>query len=82
MNIQIDKTLKQIENYCLKLDDAGRVDIKRLHKGHDLSLKLQSQFLGVIYDRETFALDSDETRIAAEHSHGENSGDEAADRGD
>ena len=71
MNIPIDKTLKQIER-CL--DDDRHVDITRLRKAYDLTFKLQSQLLGVIYDMETFSLDSAEMRIAAEHSHGQNNG--------
>ena len=71
MNIPIDKTLKQIER-CL--DDDRHVDIAQLHKAYDLTLKLQSQLLGVIYDMETFSLDSTEMRIASDHSHGQNNG--------
>ena len=71
MNILLDRTLKQIER-CL---DAGpRVDMERLRKAYDLTLKLQSQFLGVIYDMEAFTLDLPGTRIAIDHSHGQNSG--------
>ena len=71
MNIPIDKTLRQIAG-CL---DAGRrVDMERLRKAYDLTLKLQSQLLGVIYDMETFTPGSTGTRIAADHSRGENSG--------
>ena len=71
MNIPIDKTLKQIER-CL--DDGQRVDVEQLRKAYNLTLKLQSQFFGVIYDMETFALDSSGTRIAVGHSHGQNDG--------
>lgn len=72
MNIPIDKTLRQIAR-CL---DAGqRVDMERLRKAYDLTLKLQSQLLGVIYDMEAFVPGSMGTRIAADHSRGENNGD-------
>ena len=71
MNIPIDKTLKQIER-CL--DVGQRVNIEQLRKAYDLTLKLQSQLLGVIYDMETFTLDSSGPRIAADHSHGQNDG--------
>ena len=71
MNIPIDKTLQQIAR-CLDADQ--RVDMERLRKAYDLTLKLQSQLLGVIYDMEAFALGSVGARIAADHSHGENSG--------
>lgn len=71
MNIPLDKTLKQIER-CL--DTGPCVDMERLRKAYDLTLKLQSQLLGVIYDMETFTLDLAETRIASDHSHGQNSG--------
>ena len=71
MNIPINKTLKQIE-HCL--DDGQRINIGQLRKAYDLTLKLQSQLLGVIYDTETFTLDSSGSRIAADHSHGQNDG--------
>lgn len=71
MNIPIDKTLRQIGR-CLDADQ--RVDMERLRKAYDLTLKLQSQLLGVIYDMEAFTPGSTETRIAADHSRGENSG--------
>lgn len=71
MNIPINKTLKQID-HCL---NAGqRVDVERPRKAYNLTLKLQSQLLGVIYDMETFTLDSSGTWIAADHSHGQNDG--------
>lgn len=71
MNIPIDNTLKQIER-CL--DTGDPVDAKRLRKMYDLTLKLQSQLLGVIYDMETYASDPSTGRIASEHSRGENNG--------
>ena len=71
MNIPIDKTLRQIER-CLDAD--RRVEMGRLRKTYDLTLKLQSQLLGVIYDMETFTPGSTGTRIAADHSRGEDSG--------
>ena len=70
MNIPINKTLEQIER-CL---DTGQVNIEQLRKAYDLTLKLQSQLLGVIYDLETFTSDSVGPRIAADHSRGQNSG--------
>ena len=70
MNIPIDRTLKQIAR-CL---DVGQVNIDKLRKAYDLTLKLQSQLLGVIYDMETFTSDSLRPRIAADHSHGQNGG--------
>lgn len=69
MNIPIDKTLRQITR-CL--GDDRRVDMGRLRKAYDLTLKLQSQLLGVIYDMEAFAPGSVGTRIASDHSRGEN----------
>ena len=72
MNIPLDKTLKQIER-CL--DTNQRVDMEQLRRAYDLTLKLQSQLLSVIYDMETFTLDSAETRIASDYSRGQNSGD-------
>ena len=71
MNIPIDNTLKQIER-CL--DTGNSVDVKRLRKMYDLTFKLQSQLLGVIYDMETFAPNPSTGRIASDHSCGENDG--------
>ena len=71
MNIPIDKTLKQIER-CLDAEQS--VNIEQLRKAYDLTIKLQSQLLGIIYDMETFTLDSSETRIASDHSRGQNNG--------
>lgn len=70
MNIPIDETLKQL-GHCL---EGNSVSVKPLRKMYDLTLKLQSQLLGVIYDMETFAPNTSIARIASEHSHGENDG--------
>ena len=71
MNIRLDNTLKQIGR-CIDTDRC--TDLRQLRKAYDLTLKLQSQLLGVIYDMETFILDSAEARIAVEYSHGQNNG--------
>ena len=71
MNIPIDNTLRQIER-CLNAEND--IDVKRLHKMYDLTLKLQSQLLGVICDMEVYASDASSPRLAAAHSHGENTG--------
>ena len=68
MNIPIDKTLRQIAR-CLDTDRC--VEMGQLRKAYELTLKLQSQLLGVIYDMETFTPGSTKTQIASNHSHGE-----------
>ena len=49
MNICLKKTIAQIE-YCLS--DDGGVNMDQLRKMYDLTLRLQSQLLSVIYDTE------------------------------
>ena len=49
MNISLKKTVAQLDR-CLQ--DGGENDIVRLHRMYDLTLRLQSQLLSVIYDME------------------------------
>ena len=51
MNIAIQTTLFQIQR-CIP--DSGRVGIEELRKMYGLTLRLQSQLLGLIYDMEIF----------------------------
>lgn len=67
MNICLKKTIAQIEQ-CLP--DNGATDTDQLRKMYDLTLRLQSQLLSVIYDMETFGGITE--RIANVHSGGEN----------
>ena len=67
MNIDLKKTTAQIDR-CLT--DSGEVDLARLHKMYELTLRLQSQLLSVIYDMETFGGSAE--RIANAHSSGKN----------
>lgn len=69
MNTQIDKTLEQLAR-CLDAD--GCPDAPRLHKMYDLTLRLQSQLLGVIYDTETFLPDAATPHLSQQHAHAEN----------
>ena len=69
MNIQIQKTISAIER-CLSAD--GTAGIAALHKMYDLTLRLQSQLLGVIYDVETFSPSAEQERLAVSHSAGMN----------
>lgn len=69
MNIAMTKTLTQIQG-CLDRD--GAAGIEALHKMYDLTLKLQSQLLGVIYDMETFHPPAGQERLAFLHSNGQN----------
>lgn len=67
MNISLGKTIAQIER-CLPNDSTENAG--QLCKMYDLTLRLQSQLLSVIYDMETFGEITE--RIASAHSGGEN----------
>ncbi len=67
MNIDLKKTLAQIER---KLVDGEPPDTGQLHKMYDLSLRLQSQILGLIRDCESFSAPVEYERLAAAHSAG------------
>lgn len=67
MNISLKKTVAQIEQ-CLP--DNGIANAGKLRKMYDLTLRLQSQLLSVIYDMESFGGSAE--RIANTHSGGEN----------
>ena len=51
MNIDLRKTLKQIEN---ALSKEGAQDISQLQKAYELTLRLRSQIIGIIYDMKQF----------------------------
>lgn len=67
MNISLRKTIAQIER-CLPNEGGANAD--QLRKMYDLTLRLQSQLLSIIYDTETFGGATE--RIANAHSGGEN----------
>ena len=67
MNILLKKTIAQIER-CLS--DGGGANAEQLRKMYDLTLRLQSQLLSVVYDMETFG--GSKEQIANAHSSGEN----------
>lgn len=67
MNICLKKTITQIER-CIS--DNGSANATQLHRMYDLTLRLQSQLLSVIYDMETFCGTGNE-RISAMHSIGQ-----------
>ena len=71
MYINLKKTTAQIDR-CLP--DSGEMDLARLHRMYELTLRLQSQLLAVIYDRETFQASATQRNLAREHSHGVNNG--------
>ena len=71
MYIPMSSTLKQIARCC---PSDGPVDTARLHTMYELTCKLQSQLLGVIYDLEVFAPNASAPRLASNHSRGENIG--------
>ena len=67
MNISLKKTIAQIDR-CLV--EGGGASADQLHKMYDLTLRLQSQLLSVIYDIETFGGSTE--RIANAYSGGKN----------
>lgn len=67
MNISLKKTIAQIDR-CLAEGSGASAD--QLHKIYDLTLRLQSQLLSVIYDMETFGGSAE--RVANVHSGGKN----------
>ena len=67
MYLNLKKTLAVIDA-CLPGEDEP--DLKRLRRMYDLTLRLQSQLLSVIYDMETFG--GAKERIANAHSAGKN----------
>lgn len=71
MNINLKKTVTQIDRY---LPDSGEVNFAQLHRMYELTLRLQSQLLSVIYDVETFGGSSARGNLAQEQSHGVNDG--------
>jgi len=69
MNISLKKTVAQLDR-CLQ--DGGENDIVRLHRMYDLTLRLQSQLLSVIYDMEIFGGTGLKERLAQKQSCGRN----------
>ena len=69
MNIAIQTTLLQIQR-CIP--DSGRVGIEELRKMYGLTLRLQSQLLGLIYDMEIFSPTAQQEPLAQAQSHGVN----------
>lgn len=59
---------------ALALPDNGVADADQLHNMYDLTLRLQSQLLSVIYDVEIFGGADIEKHFAQVHSDGRNSG--------
>ena len=67
----MNKTLAAL-NRCLP--ENGTAGIAELRRMYDLTLKLQGQLLGVIYDLETFSPTAGQERLASSHSDGRNTG--------
>ena len=63
MYINIEKTLEQIWNCA--------ADITDLHKAYELTLRLQSQLLALIYDTEVFSGPTGQERLADRKSFGQ-----------
>ncbi len=73
MYISLNKTLTAI-NRCLPA--AGEATQKQLYQMYDLSLRLTSQILAVIYDHESFTSPAQQEyrRLAQQQSSGDNTG--------
>ena len=71
MNISLKKTIAQLDR-CLQ--DGGEIDIVRLHRMYDLTLRLQSQLLSIIYDMEIFGGTGPKERLTQKQSCGRNDG--------
>lgn len=69
MNINLKKTVGQLER---SLPAGGEADLSRLRRMYDLTLRLQSQVLSVIYDIEIFGGAEKPERIADAHGTGRN----------
>lgn len=71
MYINIDKTLRMI-GQCLSQD--GSAGIAQLRKMYELTLRLQSQLLAVIYDKEMFSATASQEgeALSRQHSSGRN----------
>ena len=54
MYINLKKTLKQIE---AALPEEGRADIGKLEKAYEITMRLRSQIIGVIYDMKEYGSD-------------------------
>lgn len=72
MNISMCQTITNLERL---MPENGTAGIAELHKMYDLTLRLQSQLLGVIYDMETFSPTARQELLARSHSSGTNKGD-------
>lgn len=64
MYINIHKTLEQIKN-CM-------ADSTDLRKAYELTLRLQSQLLALIYDAEVFSTPAGQERLANSKTFGQN----------
>lgn len=73
MHIRLEQTLRAIDA-CLP--NGAEPSTEQLYKMYDLSLRLQSQLLAVIYDREEFGTPAQQKQktLAQQHSVGENGG--------
>lgn len=69
MNILIRQTLSGLERYLPENGTANPADLRKMY---DLTLRLQSQLLGVIYDMETFSPAAQQESLASSHSAGIN----------
>ena len=71
MYTRMNKTLAAL---CRCLPENGTAGIAELRRMYELTLKLQGQILGVIYDMETFSQTAGQERMATSHSEGRNTG--------
>ena len=71
MHTDLKKTLTAIGS-CLPTE--GEPSLKQLHRMYDLTLRLMSQELAVIYDQEMFGSPTEQRPLAEQRSFGVNTG--------
>lgn len=71
MHTDLKKTLATIE-HCLPI--KGEPTREQLHRMYDLTLRLMSQVLAIIYDREMFGSPTEQRPLAEQRSFGVNTG--------
>lgn len=66
--------MKTAEMIKRQLKTDGGVGVEQLHKAYDMSFRLQSQLLSMIYDREIFSFQSGRECLAERHASGRDVG--------
>lgn len=66
--------MKTVEMIKRQLETDDGVGVEQLRKAYEMSFRLQSQLLAMIYDRETFSFQSCRERLAGSRSSGSSAG--------